>query len=185
MEDKNRIVYLVKQAKNGDSHSFAQLYEMYYKDLYRTALYRLGNVQDAENAVSDAVVDAYVGIKNLKVEEAFRPWLFKILHNKINKQISEYVKNREHMESDTVEDMAERPESGNREVDTAIDKSLIEQAFQALNDKDRQVVTCMIYGEMNSREIAETLHMNQNTVRSIYNRALDKMKRVLEKGEVL
>ena len=166
MEDKNRIVYLVKQAKNGDSHSFAQLYEMYYKDLYRTALYRLGNVQDAENAVSDAVVDAYVGIKNLKVEEAFRPWLFKILHNKINKQISEYVKNREHMESDTVEDMAERLESRNREVDTAIDKSLI-------------------YGEMNSREIAETLHMNQNTVRSIYNRALDKMKRVLEKGEVL
>ena len=81
--------------------------------------------------------------------------------------------------------MAERLESRNREVDTAIDKSLIEQAFQALNDKDRQVVTCMIYGEMNSREIAETLHMNQNTVRSIYNRALDKMKRVLEKGEVL
>ena len=59
---KEEISFLVQRAKNKDTDAFAKLYEIIYKDLYRMALYTLGNSHDAENAVSDAVVDAFLGI---------------------------------------------------------------------------------------------------------------------------
>ena len=43
MEQEN---LLVKQAQQGDVHAFAQLYECCYRDLYRFALYNLGQEED-------------------------------------------------------------------------------------------------------------------------------------------
>ena len=44
---------LVRQAKQGNAQSFAVLYQNIYYNLYRFALYTLGNPADAEDAVSD------------------------------------------------------------------------------------------------------------------------------------
>ena len=49
---------LVLVAKKGDKDAFAQLYQHIYKDLYKFAYYVLKNDQDAQDAVSDAVMDA-------------------------------------------------------------------------------------------------------------------------------
>ncbi len=40
-----------------DTKTFAQMYETVYQDLYRFALCMLRNPQDAEDAVSEAVVE--------------------------------------------------------------------------------------------------------------------------------
>ena len=63
---------LVKQAQQGDIHSFAQLYESCYRDLYRTALYNLGQEEDAKDVVSDTVLAAFENIGKLRSSEAFR-----------------------------------------------------------------------------------------------------------------
>ena len=82
---------LVKRAKRGDTAAFAELYGTIYKRLYQFALYTLGNTQDAEDVVSDTVMDAYAGIKGLKKEESFRAWIFRILSNKCRRKLKEYV----------------------------------------------------------------------------------------------
>ena len=48
---------LVTQAKQGDAHAFAVLYERYYKDLYRFALCYLKNADQAEDAVILGICD--------------------------------------------------------------------------------------------------------------------------------
>ena len=58
---------------------FIELYTAVYKDLYRYALYVLGNREDAEDAVSEAVVDAYAEFGKLRDKGAFKGWIFKIL----------------------------------------------------------------------------------------------------------
>ena len=83
--NKERMIELVSRAKQQDSHAFAELYEMVYQDLYRMALYTLGNPQDAENVVSDTVLDAYCNIGKLREAAAFKGWIFKILSNKCNR----------------------------------------------------------------------------------------------------
>ena len=67
---------LVWRAKRGDVDAFAQLYAGIYEDMYRFALYTLRNASDAEEAVSDAVTDAFASVKKLRSEEALRAGYF-------------------------------------------------------------------------------------------------------------
>lgn len=69
MNEKN----FINSAKNGDKSAFAQLYELYKDRLYRYAFYRLGNHEDAQDAVCDAVLLAYEEIGDLRKASAFPP----------------------------------------------------------------------------------------------------------------
>ena len=51
---------------------FSEMYETVYRDLYRYALCLMKNPQEAEDAVSEAVIAAYENIHKLKKEEAFK-----------------------------------------------------------------------------------------------------------------
>ena len=73
---------LVSAAKKGDRDAFSQLYQEVYKDLYKFALYCLKDPSDAEDAVSETVLDAWQGVDRLLEDSAFRPWIFRILSAK-------------------------------------------------------------------------------------------------------
>ena len=64
-----------------DAIAFKELYKTVYQDLYRFALCMMHHPQDAEDAVSEAVLSAYENIHKLRKEEAFRSWIFQILAN--------------------------------------------------------------------------------------------------------
>ena len=64
---------------------FIKLYKSVYRDLYRFACYYMGNTQDAEDAVSEAVLKAYECFDQLRKPEAFRAWIFTILINQCKK----------------------------------------------------------------------------------------------------
>ena len=68
------------------------MYETVYRDLYHYALCLMKNPQEAEDAVSEAVVAAYENIHKLKKEEAFRSWIFTILTNKCKKRLKKALK---------------------------------------------------------------------------------------------
>ena len=65
-----------------DAEVFTRLYSEVAKDLYRLALYFLKNKEDAEDIVSEAVLDAYRQIESLRDDSLFRNWIVKILTNK-------------------------------------------------------------------------------------------------------
>lgn len=72
---------LIRRAKRGDVKAFSRLYAQIYKELYRFALYMTKHPQDAEDAVSEAVISAFENMCSLRKEESFRSWMFTILHN--------------------------------------------------------------------------------------------------------
>ncbi|MCR4716536.1 MAG: RNA polymerase sigma factor [Lachnospiraceae bacterium] len=178
--DKDKIISLVKQAKNKDSHAFALLYEMVYEDLYKMALYTLGNQEDAEDIVSETVLDAYKGIASLRDETAFRGWIFKILSNKCKTKIAKYVKIRENESAEALDDMIVEPSAKDNTEDEVLNSELVRQAFSAITYEERLIVTMVVYAGLDSKEISKQLKLNRNTVRSKYNRALAKMQEALE-----
>ena len=70
---------LVEGAKKGDGECFSQLYELVQDDLYKYALYALGNAHDAEDVVAETFLEAFRGISKLREADAFKGWIFKIL----------------------------------------------------------------------------------------------------------
>ena len=89
---------LIKEAIAGSREAFCSLYGQYKDRLYRYALYRLGDPDDAEDAVSECVLAAWQGISELRSSEAFGSWLFRILSNCCSGRIREYVSARENLE---------------------------------------------------------------------------------------
>lgn len=155
-----------------DAKTFAQMYEAVYRDLYRFALCLMKNRQDAEDAVSEAVMSAYENIYKLRREEAFKSWMFTILSNvckrKLKKNAREIPKPQEETYS---EGYTEAPDCG-----LALD---VRNAFFVLTEEEQTIVGLSVFGGYNSSEIGEMLKLNANTVRSKRSRALAKMECVL------
>lgn len=152
-----------------DAAAFKELYKTVYVDMYRFALCMMRHPQDAEDAVSEAVLAAYENVHKLRKEEAFRAWIFQILANVCKKKL----KSRERTEVELQEDSAvEEFDSGLRED--------VQKAFLILNEEDQFIVSLSVFGGYNSQEIGEMLRMNANTVRSRRKRSLEKMSWILK-----
>lgn len=170
----NTKLQLVREAKQGDAQAFAELYRNIYQNLYRFALYMLGNPADAEDVVSDAVMDAWVTIGKLRSEEAFDGWVFRILSNKCRRKRKEYL----NKPLEWKEEIGEV--SG---ADDLVENLHLRRIFGELDDDDRMIICMHVFGGYTSREISEITGMNANTVRSRESRALKKMAEKLEGQE--
>lgn len=159
---------LVERARGHDGDAFGKLYEMVYRDMYRFALYALGNRQDAEDVVGDAVADAFEGIGKLKSLEAFRGWIFRILSNKCRRKLKGYVNKTVDMPEDLCATGDFTEDYGVRE------------AFGKLTDQERLILSMLVFAGYSSRETGQILHKSDNTIRSIKSRSLTKLAQMLE-----
>ena len=167
---------VVEKARSGDLEAFGALYETVYKDMYRLALYILKDPQDAEDAVAEAVADAYSSIGNLREPEAFRGWIFRILSIKCKRLLKGF--------SDAPVSLDENPEAGENLPASDHEPSMAEAAavreiFYHLDDTDRCIIAMSVFGGYTSLEIAGYLGMNAATVRSRQMRALSSMRKQL------
>lgn len=161
-----------------DVKTFSKLYESVYKDLYYFALYMMKSPQDAEDAVSEAVLAAYENIYSLRKDEAFRSWIFKILSNICKKKLK--IKSRR----DAFELQENQKESESIPQSDQEEMLDVQNAWNMLSEEERQIIALSAFGGYNSKEVGEILAeggrpMNANTVRSKRSRALEKLKKRL------
>ena len=166
----------VKKARDGDADAFAELYSAVYKELYHIALVNLKNQHDASDAVSDAVLEAFSSIKNLRDENAFKAWMIRILTVKIKRKQREYIKNRDHLTD--LDDI----ESVEQEKAKEINYGGLEimEEFRKLNEDERLVLSLSVVSGYTSEEIARITGSSANTVRSKAARAKIKLRKMLE-----
>ena len=163
---------LVTLAKNGDAEAFGELYEIYYKEMYRYALCVTGSHELAQDAISDAVYSAFRQIGSLKKTEAFKGWLFRILCAACKRC---YTESRQ---KNTVIRLDDEAIDGNEpaeifDFDISID---LRNALNALSEEEREIVTLSAIGNYKSHEIAKITGYPASTVRSKLKRALKKMR---------
>ena len=163
---------LVKKAKNGSADAFGELYGLYAVDLYRFAYYSVGSVSAAEDCVSEAVCLAFEKLPQLKKDDAFKSWMFKILHNCCkNAQKIKYLHKNEVELSEVRNISAE-------EKDISESLSLM-NALKKLSDEEREIMILYYSSGYTSREIGEILGLRDSTVRSKIKRATDKLRNML------
>lgn len=151
---------------------FMELYQGVYKDLYRLAYYYLGNAHDAEDAVQETALKAYENFRKLKKQEAFRPWMFKILVNVCKKYLRKKYE----------------PEQSVDAVELSYEPELASQAQMTellgrLSEEERLIITLSVFGGYKGEEIARILGKNHSTVRSKFRRALKKLELELKQGK--
>lgn len=162
---------LVGRAKHGDAKAFSRLYAQIYKELYRFALYMTKHPQDAEDAVSEAVIAAFENMRTLKKEESFRSWMFTILNNQCKKVMRLGKKEKASLTETSTYEIAAEPDYAQWHD--------VRRAFDVLDEEERMIVAFSVFGGYKSEEIARLLDRNAATVRSRKSRALEKMRSAL------
>ena len=171
----------VEAARQGDKDCFAQVYESIASDLYKVALYTLGNAYDAEDVVSETFIEAYRGITNLRDASSFKPWMMKILSIRCKRKVTEYVKHKNTFDIEnftaTLSDEADLSAEVSQQV-------TVVSALGRLSAQEREIIALSVLQGYTTKEIAAILGSPQGTISSKLHRSLAKLRKMLEAGEV-
>lgn len=165
---------LVKKAKKGDKPAFAKLYSLYKDKLYRYAYYKLGDYDDAQDAVCDTVLIAYEQISALKKPSSFNSWIFKIHSATCNKYIKLQIEKRE------LKDIDELRNSAKTKNDMYTLSSELNEMLNILSEQEREIVLLSVVAGFKSNEISEFTGLTDGSVRSKLSRSLAKMRAFME-----
>lgn len=173
---------LVKQAKRGDVQAFGKLYEGVYRSMYQYAYFVLGKKEDAEDVVSQTVMEAFAQIKGLRKDEAFRSWMFAILSNQCKRKLQGYGRKRSYEIELTEEYELVSPDDLADQVEGRID---LEDAIRILEQEERMILFYNVIFGYTTKEIAAALQMNENTVRSKKSRSLAKLQLAMKQTQTV
>ncbi len=140
--------------------------------MFRAARAVLDSDADAEDAVSQAVLQAWQSLDGLKNREAVRPWLVKIAVN------CAYAQRRRQGGVVYLDDLPQEPAA--RET---ICHDGLWEAVCALPAERRTVVVLFYYEGLRVDEIARLLGAPQGTVKSRLSRARAQLKEMLQGQE--
>lgn len=145
---------LIRKAKKRDKAAFQELMEEQTRAMYKVAKAILKNDEDVADAMQDTVLTCWEKIDTLQKDKYFQTWLMRILINNCNT----IWRHRQRMIADGEVPEAAFPEDGYANVEW-------EQFLNCLDEKYRTVIVLYYVQGFKTREIAEILEVNENTVR--------------------
>lgn len=153
-------------ARVGDSEAFISLMEAYKPELYRTARAILHNDADAADAIQETILTCWQKIHTLRKPEYCKTWVTRICINCCKKILRQ---NRNIVYVDSYDGIEPVTEEYAYATDTLLQKI----------DSRYAVILSLYYkGGYSVREIAEMMHMNENTVKTRLSRGRSACRKV-------
>jgi len=166
------LIELVEKAKAGNQNAFMELIDAIKVQLYKTALVRLCNEQDALDAIQETLVKAFSNIKTLRENQFFKTWLIRILLNECN-NIEQY-RRKVILLDNTPDHTSQHPEQ-----DSAMSMD-IRDLTSKLDTIYKEVIDLRYNHDLKLEDIAVLLDIPVGTVKSRLNRAHKLLKEQLE-----
>jgi RNA polymerase sigma-70 factor (ECF subfamily) len=169
---------LVRRCQAGDREPFRQLVERYGNIMFGTALQMTGDRSLAEELTQDAFVNAWRGIGGFRLGSPLRPWLLRILHNRV-------VSHKRRRLLDLLPlPSADRARDGQPGPETVVElgegRAEMRAALDGLPHDQRRIVVLRYYSELSIPEIAQVIGVPDGTVKSRLHRALQRLRQNLE-----
>ncbi|MDR2924339.1 MAG: RNA polymerase sigma factor [Treponema sp.] len=156
--------YLAEKASMGDEKCFIALCDTLKTKLFRTAKGILGNETLALDAVSEAVFQAFKGIKRLREPKYAETWFVRIVINAAN---DIYRRQKHEVIMETV------PEGLYYDNHSELD---FNQMIKSLKPELREIISLKYYSGYTLNEISSILNVPEGTVKSRLNRALNLLR---------
>ena len=177
------LVTAVELAKQHNNEGIAYLYEQTYQKNYYVALKYMTNEETAQDVLQDAYIKAFSNIDKLENSEKFENWMARIVAttalDELRKKKPTLFSDTENEEGQTIEDTFEddrveiRPEVVMDKKETS---RLVQEMMADLSDEQRVCITMFYMEEMSVKDIANTLEVSENTVKSRLNYGRQKIK---------
>jgi RNA polymerase sigma-70 factor (ECF subfamily) len=169
---------LVKLAQAGDTRGFDELVRRYQDKVYRLCFKILRHEDDAAEALQDAFLSAFRGLRNFKAESTFSTWLYRIATNaslmKYRKRRDGHVSleqsqsNNEGSETLQLPDWTQQPAQDLLDAET---REIMAEGIQRLPEELRTVFVLRDVQDMSNAEVADVLGLSVAAVKSRLHRA--------------
>lgn len=158
-----------------DQSAFRVLYDRYWHLLYTKSLNRLGSDADAQDVVQEVFISCWKNKSTIQIEESLLPYLLTAVKYCIIRKVYRAAKKNTvfplslidlgHVEL-TVEEFIHY-----KELQTVIDKEV-----NLLPDRMKEVYKLSRVHHLRNEEIAERLHITEQTVKNTLSSALKKLR---------
>jgi RNA polymerase sigma-70 factor (ECF subfamily) len=169
---------LVDRTKAGDNRGFDELVRRYRDRVFRLSTKILRHEDDAAEALQDAFLSAYRGLKNFKAESTFSTWLYRVA---TNASLMKYRKRRDdHVsleQSQSYQQDAEPlaiPDWSQQPLEELLDsetREVMEEGLRRLPEDLRTVFILRDEEGHSNAEVAEILDLSVAAVKSRLHRA--------------
>lgn len=174
MQDISREILI--KASEGDLRSFETIYKAVSAFVYNVAYRVVGNSHDADEVTQEVFLNVYHKLKDFRFQSSLKTWIYRITVNcaiNYSKKMSRERDKRKAYEEDPatpkVFNVPEIMETGNAKEEFVV--SLLKN----LNPDQRTCIILRSIEGLSYEEIADTLKISINTVRSRLKRAREKL----------
>ena len=176
---------LLIRASEGDIQAFQEIYKMASSYVYNLALRISNNQEEAEEITQDVFLKIYNHLRYFQFRSAIKTWIYRITVNtaiNASKKRSRELSRR----ADFNENIQYGPASEvlKQRLDQEENEALISRLLKLLNPKQRACVVLRDIQGLSYKEIARTLGINLNTVRTRLKRARQTLLNARKRGGV-
>lgn len=169
--NKQEIAQWVRRLQNGDMQAFNSLYAATNDSGYFTALKILKDPDEAQDVLQESYIAVLEKIGDLQSPETFVSWFHQIVANRAKNALVKkkpalfQTQEQEQAYTDFVpdEDEAFQPQAS---VDQADLRDQVMQIVDGLSDDKRACVLLFYYNELSIADIAATMDVPENTVKT-------------------
>lgn len=157
--------HLVSRAQQGETVAFEILADTYREAMRSQALRMLRDVEDANDAVQEALLKAFRAIRSFQPGRPVLPWLLRICSNccvdalRARRHACESLEKHEHSLRDTAVDVHD-------DAEASVEDDMVRDAVDRLPQQYRRIIMMRHYRQMEVGEIASALNKPEGTIKS-------------------
>lgn len=185
---------LVARAREGDNNALSRLVQLWYKRIYNFCFKYFFDHDLAMEVTQKTFISMHKNITSLQDVTRFKPWLYTIAINFCREELRRRQSNKalslhdlrpgESETSYSWETAGSRNENPERQLRQSELSDLLQNCLMELSEEQRVVVIMKEYEGLKFREIAETLNVSENTVKSRMYYGLDGLRKILERKRI-
>lgn len=173
---------LIRRAQDGETLVVSEIYDRYQQDVFRYMYYRVGDRQTAEDLTSEVFLRMIEKISSYEIRRtSFQAWLFQIARNL---SIDHYRKTKSDSRITLEENIPGTGEEPLEIIDRELTSENLCRALSELPEHQRDVIVMRFVVGMPLREVAQTLHKTEDSIKGLQRRALLDLRDILTEWEV-
>ena len=177
--NQDAMAALLANAKQGDQAALAEIYDLYFKKLYRFIFFRVGHKEIAEDLTEDLFVKAFTKLSGITDNNSFEGWLYQIARNLV---IDYYRQKKLTVSIDEIENTLEYESNIIDVVDLQQQQKILLRHMKDLTAEQQIVIKLKFLEGLDNAEIAQMLHKNEGAIRVIQHRAIAKLTELIKQS---
>lgn len=163
---------IIRSVLRGNVNDFEKLVTAYEKNVYNIALKMVGDPEDAADMTQETFIKAYRALSSFRGDSKFSSWLYRIASNVCldflrsrsrHPQVSLSTVDEDDRATFELPDMRQNPEE---QLMKKLGMEAVRRGLEQLPEQQRQILVLRELGGLSYAELAQTLGLEEGTVKS-------------------